>query len=227
MTDEAERRLRYQERTKMKTMTSAASAVALTVLMAPAAFAAEIGDITADEYYGAKYFENALDHPQVAKHSSRKKQIKVVARDLGWRSNKLTKAIDKVESLPGKASDLAKAAIEKGVAATRVKGRVLDILINDSEPKHVVVYVRFRGTRTADVVKDAATIANVVAQKTPFISTLSISAIHPKSPATSKKSVWSAKIGSASMGSIDAKRIEDYGDRLYGRLFEEVKSRPF
>lgn len=211
----------------MKHLIVAASAAALFALVAADASATELADITADEYYAAKYFETALEHPQVAKHKSRSKQIRVVARDIGWRAKKLTKAIDKVDGLAGDAKTLAKAAIEKGVTGTRVKGRVLDVLINDSEPKHVVVYIRFRGTRTAEVVKDAATIANVVSTKAPFISTLSISAIHPKSPPTSKTSVWSGKIGSSSMSSIDSKRIEDYGDRLYGRLFEEVKSRPF
>lgn len=204
-----------------------ASAATLTLLFAVPAMAAEIGDISADEYYGAKYFENALEHPKIAKQNSRAKQINMVARDLGWNKKKLTAAIDKVDSLPGKPVDLAKKAIEGGFKGTRVDGRVLDVLINAEEPKHVVVYIRFQGTKSAEVVKDASQIAAVVAKKAPMISTLSISAIHPKAPKTSTKSVWSAKIGATSMSRIQEARIEDYADRLYGRMFEEVKSLPF
>jgi hypothetical protein len=205
----------------------AASAAALTFLFAGAASAAEIGEISADDYYGAKYFETALEHPKIAKQKSRARQIKMVARDIGWNKKKLTKAIDKVDSLAGNATDLAKKAIESGFKGTRVDGRVLDVLINDEEPKHVVVYIRFQGTKSAEVVKDASQIAAVVAKKAPLISTLSISAIHPKAPKTSTKSVWSAKISATSMSRIQEKRIEDYADRLYGRMFEEVKSLPF
>lgn len=211
----------------MKIRTLLASAAALTLLYAAPARAAEISEISADEYYGAKYFETALEHPKIAKQSNRNKQIRMVARDIGWNRKKLAAAIEKVESLPGNASALAKKAIESGFAGTRVEGRVLDVLINDEEPKHVVVYVRFQGTKSADVVKDASQIAAVVAKKAPMISTLSISAIHPKAAKTSKTSVWSAKIGATSMSRIQEKRIEDYADRLYGRMFEEVKSKPF
>ena len=136
-------------------------------------------------------------------------------------------AIAKMEGLDGDPSKLAADSIKSGFGGTRVKGRVLDVLINTSEPKHVVAYVRFRGTKAADVIKDASAIAHVVSKQAPLVSTLSLSAIHPKAPATSKKSVWSAKIAADRMGNINPKRIEDYADRMYKRLFEVVDSVPF
>ncbi len=206
--------------------TLAASIIALSAWAAPVS-AAEIGEISTDDYYGAYYFKNALEHPQISKIKSRKKQIKKVARDMKWKSKKLRAAIDKLDSLSGDPVELAKAAITEGFAASRVKGRILDVLVNAEEPKHVVVYVRWQATKRKEVVKDASAIANVIANKAPFISTLSISAIHPKAKKTSKKSVWSGKIGRASMERIDKNRIEDYADRLYKRMFEGVEEKPF
>ena len=135
--------------------------------------------------------------------------------------------IDKVESLDGDPIELATDAIKNGFAKTRVDGRVLDVLINAEEPKHVVVYVRFQGSTQKDVVKDASTIASVVANKAPFVSTLSLSAIHPKAAKDNKTSVWSAKIGRQAMVRIQDSRINDYADRLYKGLFEGVEERPF
>ena len=108
---------------------------------------------------------------------------------------------------------------------TRVKGRILDVLINADEPKHVVAYVRWKSSAEKDVVKEAATIGGALAKEMPFVSTLSLSAIHPKAEATSKKSIWSGKISRTGMERINPARIEDYADRLYGRLFEKVKDK--
>lgn len=207
-------------------------AALVAVSVSADAHATDVGEITADEYWGAAYFKQALDHPQVAKQKSRNRQIAVVARDMRrmdrkWNKKRLTRAIDKVDGLDGDPIQLATDAIRAGFAGTRVDGRVLDVLINADEPKHVVVYVRWQGTSTKEVIKEAATIAHVVSSKAPLVSTLSLSAIHPKAPKTSKQSVWSGKIGRPAMQRIDEKRIADYADRLYKRLFEGVEEKPF
>jgi hypothetical protein len=199
----------------------------LLALSAPDAFATDVSEITADEYYAAAYFKSALDHPQVRKHGSKKKQIAAVARDIKWNEKKLAKAIDKVESLDGDPIDMAKTAIEGAFGGTKVGGRVLDVLINSEEPKHVVVYIRWQGSSAKEVVKEAAIIANVVSKQAPLISTLSLSAIHPKAEKSDKTSVWSGKIGKDAMARIDEKRIDAYAERLYKGLFEGVESRPF
>lgn len=204
----------------------------IAVSAAATASATEVGDITADEYWGAAYFKQALEHPQVAKQKSRRRQIALVARDMRrmdrkWNRKRLMRAIDKVDDLGGDPIELATEAIRKGFDGTRVGGRVLDVLINADEPKHVVVYVRWQGSSSKEVIKDAATIAHVVSDQAPLVSTLSLSAIHPKAPKTSKQSVWSGKIGRDAMKRIEDKRIEDYADRLYKRLFEGVEEKPF
>jgi hypothetical protein len=191
------------------------------------AFATDVSEITVEEYYAAAYFKQALDHPQVAKKKNRSQQIAAVAKDLHWQPKKLTKAIDKIEALEGDPIELAKQAIQSGVAASRVNGRVLDVLINAEEPKHVVVYVRFQASTSKDVVKDASAIAHVIATKSPFVSTLSLSAIHPKAAKDSTTSVWSGKIGREAMTRIQESRINDYADRLYKNLFEGVEEKPF
>ena len=189
--------------------------------------AAEISEVSAEEFYGAVYFRSALEHPQVAKQKNRKKQIRLVARDIRWKTKRLTKAIEKVESLSGDPVELAKQAVKAALEKTRVKGRVLDILVNAEEPKHVVMYIRWRGSHRKDAIKEASTIALTVGQAAPLVSTLSLAAIHPKAAATSTKAVWQGKIAGSAMGNIRESRIEDYADRLYARLFEDVKALPF
>lgn len=206
------------------------SGVGLALLLGAAgqAQAGEISQITADDFYGSAYFKQAQDHPKIAKQKTEARKLKMVARDMRWKTKKLRAAIAKVDELGEDPIALAKSELKKGFeGAPKLKGKVLDVLINSEEPKHVVVYVRWRASTKKEVVKEASTIANVVATKVPLISTLSLSAIHPKAPNTSKKSVWQGKIGRDAMLRISARRIDTYADRLYGRLFEGVKATPF
>lgn len=196
-------------------------------VMGSMAFAATVEELTPEDFYGASYFKTALKHPEVSSIKSKSKQIAVVARDMGWNRKKLKSAIDKVTSLEGDPVSLAKNALEEAFRASRVQGRVLDVLVNDSEPKHVVCYVKWRGSKGKEAVKEASTIAHLVAEHAPFVSTLSLAAIHPSAPESSTDSVWEAKIGRTSMTRISERRIDNYADRLYGRMFEEVKAKPF
>lgn len=205
---------------------SVLGAVAGLLATAPA-HANDVTSVTAEDFYGAAYFQRALEHPQVQKAKGKKAQIAVVAKDLKWKPNKLEAALEKVEGLDGDAIELAEAALRAGLEKSRVKGRIRDVIFNAQEPKHVVVYVRWQGSTSKDMVKEAATIASVVAKETPLVSTLSLAAGHPKAPASNKESVWSAKIGKASMERISPARIEDYADRLYKNLFEGVEEQPF
>lgn len=202
------------------------TAVAL-LLLGGAALATDITEITPEDFYGAAYFKNALEHPKVAAAANERRQIAMVARDMGWNRRKLAAAIEKVRSLPGEPTELAKKAFLDAVAESRVEGRVLDVLFNDSEPKHVVMYVRWRGSKAKEAIKEASTIAHLVGIHAPFVSTLSLAAIHPKAPDASKKSVWQAKISRTSMERINPSRIETYAERMYTRMFEELKALPF
>lgn len=205
----------------------AALAGFLTLGASTPAFATEVTDITADDFYGAAYFETALEHPKVAKQKSEKRQLAMVARDIGWKKKKLAAAVDKLRDLDGDPVELAKKALSAAFESSKVKGQVLDVLFNASEPKHVVCYVKWRGTKGKEAVKEASTIAHIVAEKAPFVSTLSLAAIHPKSKPDSTKSVWQAKIARTSMERISPARIESYADRLYKRMFEDIKALPY
>ncbi|HJL40036.1 MAG TPA: hypothetical protein RMG48_01920 [Myxococcales bacterium LLY-WYZ-16_1] len=190
------------------------------------AAAAELTEITVEDFHGAAYFENALEYPEVAKLPNRRARIRRVARDMGWPPARLAAAVDKVGSLGSDPVELAQKAIEEGFKGTMLEGRILQVLINADEPKHVIAYIRWRGSHKVDVVKEASTVAHVVHKQAPFISTASIAAIHPKAPANTKQTVWSAKIGHSSMARIQPSRIETYADRLYARLFENVDDKP-
>lgn len=186
-----------------------------------------LAGLSPEEYYQAAYFQRALEHPQVKKQRSRKRQLSMVARDIHTSRKKLSQAVGKVEALGEDPLLLAKQAVMDGVKGSRVADRVLSVELNASEPRHVVMYIKWRGSRGKNAVKEAATIAAIVAKQTPLVSTLSLNAIHPKAPVSSTRSVWSAKISKGAMGRIDEGRIEGYADRMYARLFEGVKALPF
>lgn len=200
-----------------------AAAVVLTLAVgALDANATEIGDVSKEEFFAASYYEQALADDRIKKIKQENARINKIAKSIKLSSKKLRAAIDKVGGLDGDPTKLATAAINDGFKGSRVEGRVITVLINASEPKHVVAYVRFHAKKAPDVVKDASTIAHIVASKTPFVSTVSLSAVHPAAPRDSRKSMWGAKISVDRAVNIRPDRIEDYADRLYKRLFEVV-----
>lgn len=203
----------------------------LGLLLAMPAHAADIGEISKEDYHGYAYYQGALEHPKIAKQKSDKRKIRMVARDLGWRGRKgakrLAEAIEKVESLGGAPDELAQKRILEELEKTRVKGRVLKVTVDARASDHVVAYVRWRGSKSKEAVKEASAIAHAIAAKVPMISTISLGAIHPKADPSAKKLVWSAKIAADSAANISEKRIDGYADRLYKRLFEELKAMPF
>jgi hypothetical protein len=201
----------------------------LALLFSSAALAADLEEITAEDFKAAAYYKEALEHPQISKLKSKQQQLAAIAKDLKMAPKKLEAAVDRVEAI-GDPADVAKKVeevIREATSGTRVKGQVLDVLVNAEEPKHVVLYVRWQASNNKDVVKEASTIAALVAEKTPLISTLSLAAIHPKAPQTSKDAVWSGKISAQSMAKIQPARINDYGDRLYRGLFEGIEEQKF
>ena len=203
-----------------------AAGLALGGPLAHAADAGDISGVTGEEFYFARYYQGALEHPKIQKLSESAK-INAVAKDLHAKPGKLKEAVEKVGALGGDPAELALTAVKSAFEQTRVKGRVLDVLINADEPKHVVIYVRWQASTQPDVVKEASEIAHTVATKAPLVATLSLAAIHPKAPKDSKDAVWSAKIGRDRMASIQPKRIDDYADKLYKRLFEGVEEKTF
>ncbi|MCB9654977.1 MAG: hypothetical protein H6729_12695 [Deltaproteobacteria bacterium] len=194
--------------------------VVMSGISTRSSFAADITEITPEDYFGATYYRQALEHPQIQKARSEDRRVGLVARDIGWKKRNLLASIKKVAALGGDPLELAKAGLETEFASSRARGRILATLMSDEEPKHVVLYVRFQAERAEDVVKDAAAIAAVVARAAPFVSTLSLAAIAPRADVTSKTAFWSAKISRGSMARIQERRIEDYAERLYAGLFE-------
>lgn len=191
--------------------------------------ATDISEITVEDYYGAAYYEQALAHPQVSRQKTEHRRLRLVARDMRWKTKRLAQAVRKVRKLPGDPVELAQKAVKDGLAQSRVDGRVRDVLVNPEEPKHVVMYIRWQGSKGKNAIKEASEIAAVVAEKAPFVSTLSLVCTHPKAAKESKTPVWVAKIGRRAMARISVARIDDYADRMYKRLFEidDERTRPF
>lgn len=205
----------------------------LGLLFAAPAGAADISEITKQDYNGYGWYVLKRDDPEFAKYKSDSKKMRMIARKIpGWPSGRkgmkvLKSAIEKVESLDGAADNLAQKLIEGELSKGRVAGRVLKVTIDASTPDHVVAYVRWRGSKGKEAVKEASEIAHTVAAKVPMVSTISLGAIHPKAADDAKKLVWSAKIAADAAINISPSRIDGYADRLYKRLFEEVTELPF
>lgn len=210
------------------TMNFRKASLTLALLLAPAlAGAGETKTLTKDDYYAAAYYKQALDHPSIQKVKSEDGRKKAVARDIKITPAKLEAALAKYDALGGDPAEVAAANIKGALANGRMKGKVLDVLLNTEEPKHVVAYVRWQGSTAKDVVKEASEIAHAVATEAPFVSTLSLAAIPPTADKASRDAVWSAKIAAARMTNIQQKRIDEYADKMYGRLFEIVDNKPF
>jgi len=211
------------KKTMRRTMTLALGLWLIPVL----AQALEVSELRKDDVQGFGYFQNALSFEEVKKLPNRTAQIRRVARDMGWKSTRLQTAIERYESIGGDVMELAAEAAKEALEQSRVKGRVVSVEIDDSNESHVVAYVRWRGTSSKEVIKDASSIAHAINEATPFVSTVSLAAIHPKAPETTKRTVWQGKVGDVAMARIQPNRIEDYADRLYKRMFEDVKELPF
>jgi len=205
------------------------ASLTLALLLAPAALAiaSETKSISKDEYYAAAYYKTALEHPAIAKLKSDEAKLKAVGKDIKMPPKKLEEAIAKVNGLGGDPGEMAAASIKSALSSGRMKGKVLDVLLNTEEPKHVVAYVRWQGTSAKDVVKEASEIAHAVSTEAPFVSTLSLAAIPPTASKDSREAVWSAKIAAARMTNIQPKRIDEYAASMYSRLFEIVDNKPF
>lgn len=202
----------------------------LALLVAPALALAASGDVKSlskQEYYAAAYYKTALDNPTIQKIKSDDGKLKAVAKDIKMKPKELEAAIAKMDALGGDPAELAASEIKASLASGRLKGKVLDVLLNTEEPKHVVAYVRWQGSTSKDVLKEASEIAHAVSESAPFVSTLSLAAIPPTAPTTSRDAVWSAKIGADRMSNIQPKRIDEYADKLYARLFEVVDNKQF
>ncbi|MEM1025574.1 MAG: hypothetical protein AAGD10_16030 [Myxococcota bacterium] len=210
-------------KTNRRTMT-----LALGLWLTPhLAQALEVSELQKEDIQGFGYFRNALSFDEVQQLPSRTAQIRRVARDMGWKSTRLQSAIERYESIEGDVMALAAEAAKQALEASRVKGRVVSVEFDDSNESHVVAYIRWRGTSSKEVIKDASSIAHAINEATPFVSTVSLAAIHPKAKETSKRNVWEGKVGDVAMARIQPDRIEDYADRLYKRMFEDVKELPF
>jgi DNA-binding phage protein len=202
-------------------------AVVSVALLGLPALAADSPKLTKDEFYAAAYYKQAIENPTIQKIKQENGKISAIARDIKMKPDQLKKAIEKVNALGGDPTELAVSAVKSALGSGRVKGRLIDVLINAEEPKHVVLYIRWTASSAQNVIKEAAEIAYTVASEAPFVSTLSLAANHPRSAPDAKDVVWSAKIGADRMGNIQPKRIDDYADRMYKPLFEVVDNKPF
>jgi hypothetical protein len=211
----------------------------LMCTVAGSASASEVSEITKDTYEKVFEFRRIVEeYPEVGKQKSERRQIAMVARDRGWRRKALAAALEKVRGLDGDLADVAGAALEEAFASTpRTKGKIVKASFDLSSPQNAVLYVRWRASKRREVNEEAATIAALVKDAVPFVSTLSIAAIHPSAPEDTEKTVWEGVISRSSMEHISLRRVDTYADRRYacrqasggGRcgMFTDHKSIPF
>jgi len=113
---------------------------------------------------------------------------------------------------------------EISFANSRVAGKILQIDFDTGNKEHIIMYVKWAPKKQEDLIMDASTIAMIVSQNFPDVSTLSLCAVSVgEKPSNAMLINWNGIIDREAMQRINGQRIKDYGSKLYRRLFIEKK----
>jgi hypothetical protein len=179
---------------------------------------AHAGDVnvTREEFIAVSEFKALKQNPKNAKVADAKLKQQA-SKAAGLKPEQFDAAQKKLEAfgdeLGKKAESALKARLETSIVAKRVVTVVVDVT-----QAHVVVGVSWKQGNVLDLEDEAATVAGVVKEEVPFVSTLAVWATDG-----SDKKVFSAKIGHAPMQNINLAKIKDYAKTRYIKFFEEVK----
>jgi hypothetical protein len=107
---------------------------------------------------------------------------------------------------------------------SRVEGKILQIDFDSSNKEHIIMYIKWMPDKERDVIIDASTIAMIVSQNFPDVSTLSLCAVSNAATPTNALIInWHGVIDREAMLRINGQRIKDYAKKLYKPLFIEKK----
>lgn len=205
-------------------------AAACTLTLALPASAEKSDALTREDFYLYCGYLVELDKAKYQKIKSDRVKLKRIARAARVGRGKMKKAVHKGTKVGATCDEVGKvyetAAKEALKKETSLAGRILwDTYVLDwSTPDHVVVAVTWTGADKKKLVQEASLIAKRLADAAPIAKTIAIRAVNPRAKdKTSDDAVWwEAKTSPSRAGRIDVKRIPDFADRRYIRLFDGV-----
>jgi hypothetical protein len=203
-----------------------AALLALSLAVPAAASSSSLEGISGEDYRLFCGYMDALERDDIKKLKG-KRRDKKIAKLAKLPRKKLMKAVNKVKEKGATCDEVGKLAeTESQKAVDAVLGkRVLLYVLDYSDPSHVVASVVWMAMDQKKVVQEAATLAKTLADTVPIAKTIAIQAMKPgeKDP-KNKAAVWfEAKAGPKRVAKIDPKRIKDFADSRYIRLFDGVK----
>jgi hypothetical protein len=205
-------------------------AAACTVTLALPATAKVEPELTREDFFLYCGFLDAQEMPKYAKIKSKKKQLAKIARYARVKAKTMKKAVEKGSEVGATCDEVGKlyeADAKKALKGEKsLAGRILwdTYLFDFSTPDHVVVAVSWTGADKKKLVQEASLIAKVLADAAPIAKTIAIRGVNPRAAdKTSDEAIWwEAKTSPDRASRIDVKRIPDFADRRYIRLFDGV-----
>jgi hypothetical protein len=203
-----------------------AALLALSLSLPAAASSSSLDGITGEDYRLFCGYMDALERDDIKKLKG-KARDKKIAKLAKMSASKLMKSVKKVQTKGATCDEVGKIAESESKSAIEAAlgPRVLLYVLDYSDPSHVVASVVWMAMDQKKVVQEAATIAKTLADTVPIAKTIAIQAMKPgeKDP-KNKAAVWfEAKAGPKRVANIDPKRIKDFADSRYIRLFDGVK----
>lgn len=179
---------------------------------------ASAGDVnvTREEFMAVSEFKALKQNPKNAKAADAKLKQQA-SKTAGLKPEQFDAAQKKVDDFGDQLGKKAEAALKARLEASIVAKRVGTVVVDVSQA-HVVVGVSWKQGNVLDLEDEAATVAGIVKEEVPFVSTLAVWATEG-----ADKKVFSAKIGHTPMQNINLAKIKDYAKTRYIKFFEEVK----
>ncbi len=181
--------------------------------------AAKAATITAEEYAIWVDWRDGREDPRLEKDSEAIRKKKIAAQ-LGVNVKALEAAIGKVEPVAGTIVKETEQAIRATLDGTPLKGKILDVSIDDSQ-SHVVAYVKWRCGDVRDIDKEASWAGWAVGDAGKLAKTIGVWCVND-----GNTKIFSAKLATSAAAKIGKSSIERFAGSRYIKLFEDVKRGP-
>ena len=178
---------------------------------------APIPNMNAEDYRLYREYMNALRDPRV-EAIPEAQRLRRIAQNFGVPLPRLREVVALGEEIGEGQVERQQAAARAALENTPVKGRVRSVEFVDSRGI-VVAYVGWRTTDQDDLVPEAAHIAKSIADSAPVVDLVAMWAC------MGSRKVFTARIQTSSASRFNVRRIDDFAETRYIRLFEEVRNR--
>ena len=204
------------------------AALPLGLLLGTALPAAATVDLNEDEFRLYCGYLDAAEKPEIQKLKGHRRDAKI-AKLAKVKPKVLSAAVEKGEAIGGDCASMGKTANDdvKSALDKALPGRISFFELDASDPSHVLVRVAWIGIDKKKLVEEASLVATTVAANAPMTKTIALRGVDPTATdKTADDAGWfDAKITGMNARRIDAKKIWEYAETRYRRLFDGVVER--